>query len=66
MKTKLTKAQQELLVDLERSLDGEQFCAPYYRPAQRLVVLGLAQWRPFTHLLRITDAGRAALSEHQK
>ncbi len=64
----LTKPQMELLQDLERSIDGERTISESYRPAQRLVELGLARWvsHSMSEWLRITNAGLdrlAALSQ---
>jgi hypothetical protein len=73
MGQKLTKAQRELLAEAarpDRRTPGSHYpggcsCVPQYRPAQKLVALGLARWRddnPETNHLLVTDAGRAALS----
>lgn len=60
---KLTLAQHCLLVDA--SDDGGTFCVSNYRPARRLVSLGLAFWEdgsPSSERLNITKQGRAMLS----
>lgn len=53
---KLTKAQLEALEDAER---GGFSCSPRYKPALKLVELGLAQMRPIGggFWCSITDAG---------
>lgn len=60
---KLTKAQLELLSDANDPTGTA--CVQEYRPAQKLVELGLAEWGPPLRAgsprLRITTAGRAAL-----
>ena len=58
----LTPAQWNLLVDV--SDETGCFCAHTYRPAKRLVSLGLAEWEdglPSSDWLNITDAGREVL-----
>lgn len=60
---KLTLAQHNLLV--EASDECGTFCVNSYRPAQRLVSLGLAEWEdgsPSSDWLNITDKGRAILA----
>lgn len=65
MGSKLTKPQLELL----RETVGCCAVSETYAPANKLVLLGLAEW---THgdygstYLNITDAGRAALTESPK
>ena len=60
---KLTKAQEDIL----RLTENSGFsCASYYRPAKRLVELGLCEWNTGnlgSTWLTITEAGRAALKE---
>lgn len=51
---KLTKAQRELLAELPTN------CVQEYRPAQRLVAMGLAVWVTMSRL-DITDAGQTVL-----
>jgi hypothetical protein len=53
---KLTKPQKELL----RDCDGGTFCSRGYKPADRLVELGLAQWSREGWLV-ITGDGRDLL-----
>lgn len=54
MTHKLTKAQAELLAELPTHV------VPEYRPAQRLIALGLAQWNDEkTTMLNPTESGRA-------
>lgn len=76
MAEKLTKAQLELLrlaATPERVTPGHFYpagesCSSSYRPAQRLVQMGLARWRrddPDTSWLLATDAGRAALNQKE-
>lgn len=55
MGEKLTKAQLALLRELPTH------CVAEYRPAQKLVSLGLAVWVTLSRI-DITDAGRAALT----
>lgn len=58
---KLTKPQLELLND---ATQGNGHTVEHYRPAQKLVALGLCEWRHDGvggSWLNVTDAGRAAL-----
>lgn len=55
---KLTKAQLELL----RDCDGGTFCSRSYKPADRLVELGMARWERSDWLV-ITSEGRIALAQ---
>lgn len=50
---KLTKAQMELLRELPTN------CVSYYKPAVKLVELGLAKWPSSGSRLEITNAGIA-------
>jgi len=54
---RLTEAQRQLLRDV---FSGDDGCSAAYRPAQRLVKLGLCRWRAETRL-ELTPAGRTAL-----
>lgn len=54
---KLTRTQTELLREI---FNGEDRCSDAYRPAQKLVELGLCIWRTETRL-QLTEAGREAL-----
>lgn len=54
---KLTKAQMELLRELPTN------CVSYYKPAVKLVELGLAKWPSSGSRLEITEAGRSALRD---
>lgn len=59
---KLTNSQLELL----REVKGDsQVVSESYKPAQRLVDLGLCEWQKIgiSEYLAITDAGRAALEQ---
>ena len=58
---KLTEAQRCLLADAARPYGVT--CSDNYKPAIKLVSLGLAIWTEgrFSDKLEITDAGRAAL-----
>lgn len=58
---KLTNAQAELL--REANCAEGTSCVPQYKPAQKLIALGLAEWTPlgYESRIRITDAGRKAL-----
>ena len=53
---KLSKAQRELLQELPTQ------CVQEYRPAQKLVALGLAVWVTMSRL-DLTELGRAALKD---
>lgn len=60
---KLTKAQRSLLEDVSL---GNDKVSDSYQPAKSLVTLGLCTWEHGkfgSSLLKITDAGRAALKE---
>lgn len=61
-KPKLSFPQMDLLEDLERSHMGSQHVVPTYRPAIKLVELGLAEWQ-HVERLRITPAGIELLKE---
>jgi hypothetical protein len=54
---KLSKAQTELLFYAKAGT----YCVTSYKPAERLVSLGLAEWRDGDKLYA-TEAGRTALS----
>lgn len=62
--TKLSKAQFDLLKSL---LDGNRMVAPYYKPAEILVRLGLAKWSEkrlmVSSKLEITEAGTDLLQK---
>ena len=58
---KLTKAQMETLIDVERGGAIGWHVVPWYPPAKKLVEYGLAAWRAHD-LLAITEAGLAARS----
>ena len=57
---KLTEAQDRLLRDIDAGAIGVD---SEYRPAKKLVELGLAFWKlgKYSDILRITEAGRALL-----
>lgn len=59
---KLTRPQHELLTSINTC---DQYSVAGYRPAEKLVALGLAVWvhHRFSSSLRITPAGRAALTK---
>jgi hypothetical protein len=59
-KVKLSFPQMDLLEELERM--GSQHVVPTYRPAIKLVELGLAEWQ-HVERLRITPAGIELLKE---
>lgn len=50
---KLSQAQQDLLLKLAQ--EGRKYVASYYRPAMKLVELGLAEWQGSK--LALTDMG---------
>lgn len=58
--TKLTPPQWETLTETERGGEIGLHCVSSYKPAQKLVDLGLARWRREDYLV-ITPAGLAAL-----
>lgn len=62
MSIKLSKAQFETLVDLERGGEIGTHYVAYYRPAQRLVELGLASWLREDRLA-ITASGLSYLTK---
>jgi hypothetical protein len=62
---KLTKAQMETLVEVERGGDIGMHTVPWYPPAKKLVEYGLAQWRDGKDYLVITPAGLSALTGSQ-
>jgi len=60
---RLTTAQWHLLVDV--SYRGGTHCIGSYKPAKRLVELGLAKWKdgsPSSDWLNVTEQGRLALT----
>lgn len=62
---KLTRPQMELLKDCADCCP----CVDSYRPAQRLVALGLAEWTRGNYgssYLNITEAGRRAIASQDK
>ena len=63
---KLTGPQQELLSD---AVDGSTWCERWYRPAIRLVEMGLCYWQLEVGIggrLVATEAGRAALAKSRE
>jgi hypothetical protein len=57
---KLTQPQSLLLYILKKDM---QYCVRNYRPAKRLVEIGLAEWVDDTDWLVATEAGRDWKSE---
>ena len=57
--SKLTSAQKQLLREV---FNGEEGCSDAYKPAQRLVELGLCIWKA-ENRLALTEAGRLALED---
>lgn len=63
MREKLTKAQANLLREIQR---GDDTCVKGYHPARAIVAKGLAEWiaaDEYAGRLGLTDAGRAALQK---
>lgn len=61
---KLSKAQMETLIDVERGGAIGTQVVPWYPPAKKLVEYGLATWRDHDRLA-ITGAGLALLTRSQ-
>jgi hypothetical protein len=62
-----TEAQRQLLRDVDNECGA--YCVGNYRPARKLVSLGLAEWEdgnPSSDWLYITEAGRTALRALEK
>ena len=63
MAERLTKAQANLLRDIQR---GDDTCVKGYHPARAIVAKGLAEWiasDEYSGRLGLTPAGRAVLNE---